>query len=312
MSSHQVFRVVLDVIGLDALKTVCKEKCIYFPDPPAQSIALPRSLKKLVDELAKNLHDFWAKEKMEKGFKYGPKDDDPRKEHHLLLPYSMLPDSENSNRDVITSTLNFVLGMGFHVRRVDNGRPDDASGSRWPRITAVISAMRLSLSPAKPPRSTGPLLPPVLRETQSESNVIGGGGKGSGDGGRRGMGRSYSQPGAASNTEDRMREIASNYHPKPINTDGVQLDKRARELKDLISENMHDTWAKGLMDKGWVYGERQVGKNQHPNMVPFVFLTDDDTKYNRDMALNVLKALEKLGWRVRQDSSTRTWCRSCF
>ena len=58
---------VLDVIGLDALKTVCKEKCIYFPDPPAQSIALPRSLKKLVDELAKNLHDNWAKDKMKKG-----------------------------------------------------------------------------------------------------------------------------------------------------------------------------------------------------------------------------------------------------
>ena len=300
---------VLDVIGLDALKTVSKEKCIYFPDPPAQSIALPRSLKKLVDKLAENLHDNWAKDKMEKGFKYGPKVDASRKEHHLLLPYSMLPESENSNRDVITSTLNFVLDMGFHVRPVDNGRPDDAAGSRWPGITAVLSAVRLSLSPAKPPRSNGPLLPPVLRETQSESNVTGGGSGGSGDGGRRGMGRSYSQPGAASNTVDRMREIASNYHPKPINTSGVKLDGRTGELKDLISENMHDAWAKGLMDKGWVYGESQiVGKKQHPNMVPFVFLTDDDKTYNRDMAMTSLKALEILGWEVRQDSSTRTWC----
>lgn len=303
MLSHQVFRVVLDVIGLDALKTVGKEKCIYFPEPPKPK-HLPRSLKKLVPKLAENLQDIWAKDKMEKGFKYGPKDDASRREHHLLLPYSMLPDSENSNRDVITSTLNFVLDMGFHVKpRVDNGRPLGRSGVLGFSMVAKLASFWKSQSPSSKSHSTSPLIPPVLdlRKTRSESNVIGGGGRGSGDGDRRGMGRSYSQPGSASNKVDQMREKASKYYPKPIDTSSVKLDERAKELKDLISENMHDAWAKGKLDKGWVYGERQVGKKQHPNMVPFVFLTDDDKEYNSEMARSTLKALEILGWEVRQD-----------
>ena len=298
---------VLDVIGLDALKTVCKEKCIYLPDPPDQGIALPRSLKNLVEELAKNNHDNWAKLKMKEGYVYGPQvNDSPMvKNHHDLLPYGMLSEStKESNRSVIKSTLNFVLGLGFHVRHVGNNstrRGGDMRFSFWK--VAKFASFWKSQSPISKPRSTSPLIPPVLdlRKTQSESNGIGdGGGGGSGDGGRRGMGRSYSQPGAASNKVDQMREIASKYHPKPIDTSSVELDKRTGELKDLISENMHDTWAKNLMDKGWRYGKNR-DKMERPNMLPFVFLNDDDKKYNRDMAMAVLETLEVLGWEVRQD-----------
>jgi hypothetical protein len=89
----------------------------YTPRPvDTGTVELPDSLKALVEQLAENAHDAWAKMRIEDGWRYGPQRDDSAKTHPDLVPYDELPASEQRyDRELAVSTLKVVLGMGYSI-----------------------------------------------------------------------------------------------------------------------------------------------------------------------------------------------------
>ena len=91
----------------------------YIPNPiDTSNVQLPNELKGLVEKMAENVHEEWAKARIEQGWTYGPKRDDVNKKHPCLIPYDQLPDSEKEyDRNTAISTLKLIISMGFNINK---------------------------------------------------------------------------------------------------------------------------------------------------------------------------------------------------
>ena len=87
------------------------------------------------------------------------------------------------------------------------------------------------------------------------------------------------------------------YNPKPIDLSDVELTEDLNELREAIAENAHDVWAVERQAQGWTYGEqRDDTKKETPCMVSYSQLPDSEKTFDRDMAMNTLKLVKKLGY----------------
>lgn len=87
------------------------------------------------------------------------------------------------------------------------------------------------------------------------------------------------------------------YNPKPIDLSDVELTEDLNELREAIAENAHDVWAAERQAQGWTYGEqRDDNKKETPCMIPYSQLPDSEKKFDRDMAMDTLKLVKKLGY----------------
>ncbi|WP_287385622.1 RyR domain-containing protein [Lachnospira sp.] len=91
----------------------------YVPNPiDTSNVQLPSALNILVEKMAENVHEEWAKARMEQGWTYGPQRDDVNKKHPCLVPYDQLPDSEKEyDRNTAISTLKLIISMGFNINK---------------------------------------------------------------------------------------------------------------------------------------------------------------------------------------------------
>lgn len=88
-----------------------------------------------------------------------------------------------------------------------------------------------------------------------------------------------------------------NYVPHPIDLSDVELTEDLMELREAIAENAHEVWAANRRQEGWTYGPRRNDTlKQTPDMVPYSKLTDSEKHYDREMAMNTIKLLKKLGY----------------
>lgn len=89
------------------------------------------------------------------------------------------------------------------------------------------------------------------------------------------------------------------YEPKPIDTSDVILSDDLLELTEKIAENVHDVWAVGRIEQGWTYGtERNDELKTTPCLVPYSELPDSEKEYDRNTALETLKLIIKLGYKI--------------
>lgn len=89
------------------------------------------------------------------------------------------------------------------------------------------------------------------------------------------------------------------YEPSPITLDDVELSDDLTELQEAIAENAHEIWAKARTDQGWTYGpERNDQKKETPDMVPYCNLPEGEKLYDREMAMQTLKLVKKLGFEI--------------
>ncbi len=92
------------------------------------------------------------------------------------------------------------------------------------------------------------------------------------------------------------------YKPNPIETSNVKLPKDLLELTEKIAENVHENWSKGRLADGWVYGEtRNDEKKTTPCLVPYSELTEEEKEYDRNTAIQTLKLIVALGYRIEKD-----------
>lgn len=89
------------------------------------------------------------------------------------------------------------------------------------------------------------------------------------------------------------------YKPTPIDTSSVVLPAELLDLTEKIAENVHDIWAKGRIDAGWVYGEsRNDEKRENPCLVPYGELPESEKLYDRNTAMETIKLIVKLGYKI--------------
>ena len=89
----------------------------YQPQPiDTSKVVLPAEIALLTEQLAKNAHDNWAKQRMGEGWVYGPKRDDPKKEHPCLVPYEQLTETEREyDRITALGTLQAIVKLGYRI-----------------------------------------------------------------------------------------------------------------------------------------------------------------------------------------------------
>ena len=96
------------------------------------------------------------------------------------------------------------------------------------------------------------------------------------------------------------------YNPQPIDVEAISLDANLEDLTEAIAENAHDIWARARMDEGWTYGPvRDDVKKQHPDLVPYAQLSDSEKEYDRLMAMNTLRLVNRLGYDIVNNNKNR-------
>lgn len=96
-----------------------------------------------------------------------------------------------------------------------------------------------------------------------------------------------------------MNKNSTTYNPCPANLDNIELPTTLEKLIEQIAENVHDVWAKSRIDEGWTFGyERNDEKKTHPCLVPYNQLPEIEKDYDRNTAINSIKLVIKLGYRI--------------
>lgn len=94
------------------------------------------------------------------------------------------------------------------------------------------------------------------------------------------------------------------YIPNPIDTSRVMLAPDILELTERLAENAHDVWARQRLAEGWQYGPaRDDSRKRHPCLVPYEKLPESEKEYDRNAAMETIKAILALGYTVLQKTS---------
>lgn len=91
------------------------------------------------------------------------------------------------------------------------------------------------------------------------------------------------------------------YRPNPIDTSGIELPADLLTLTEQIAKNVHEVWASGRLSEGWRYGEqRDDSRKETPCLVPYEELTEQERDYDRHTALETLRTIIALGYRIEK------------
>ena len=91
------------------------------------------------------------------------------------------------------------------------------------------------------------------------------------------------------------------YTPTPLDTTEIDLPQGVGKLIEKMAENAHDVWAKQRMGEGWTFGEkRDDNQKKHPCLIPYNELPESEKEYDRIMAIQSLKVIMKLGYKIEK------------
>lgn len=91
----------------------------YIPQPvDISDVILPDDITEIAEQIARNVHEVWAKSRIDQGWKYGEQRDDDKKTHPCLIPYDELPESEKDyDRDTCINTVKMILKSGYKITK---------------------------------------------------------------------------------------------------------------------------------------------------------------------------------------------------
>jgi RyR domain-containing protein len=91
------------------------------------------------------------------------------------------------------------------------------------------------------------------------------------------------------------------YEPDPVDTSGVALPAEIVAITEHLARNVHAVWARQRLRDGWVWGPRRDdAAKQHPSLVEYDALGDEEREYDRQTALETLRTLVALGYRIEK------------
>ncbi|XP_017464405.1 PREDICTED: ryanodine receptor [Rhagoletis zephyria] len=87
----------------------------YKPAPlDLSAVTLSPKLEELVDQLAENTHNLWARERIQQGWTYGLNEDSENHRSPHLVPYSKVDEAiKKANRDTASETVRTLLVYGY-------------------------------------------------------------------------------------------------------------------------------------------------------------------------------------------------------
>ncbi|KAM6128234.1 ryanodine receptor 2 [Pterocles gutturalis] len=89
------------------------------------------------------------------------------------------------------------------------------------------------------------------------------------------------------------------FTPVPVDTTQIVLPPHLERIREKLAENIHELWVMNKIELGWQYGPvRDDNKRQHPCLVEFSKLPEQERNYNLQMSLETLKTLLALGCHV--------------
>ncbi|CAG9853862.1 unnamed protein product [Phyllotreta striolata] len=109
----------------------------YKPAPlDLSAINLTAKLEELVDQLAENTHNLWAKERIQNGWTYGLNEDPDLYRSPHLVPYGKVDDAiKKANRDTASETVRTLLVYGYNL--------DPPTGEQQETLLADLNQQRL-------------------------------------------------------------------------------------------------------------------------------------------------------------------------
>ena len=94
-------------------------------------------------------------------------------------------------------------------------------------------------------------------------------------------------------------KTSSEYLPLPEDLSDILLPPQLVELTEILARNTHENWSWRRMAEGWRYGPvRDDIKKEHPGLIPYEALPDSEKDYDRATAMNAIKLILKLGFRI--------------
>jgi hypothetical protein len=91
------------------------------------------------------------------------------------------------------------------------------------------------------------------------------------------------------------------YEPAPRDTSAVVLPRSVLDLTEMLAKNAHENWARQRMSDGWRYGPRRDdAKKEHPSLVPYEDLSEEEKEYDRRTAMETVKTILSLGYRIEK------------
>ncbi len=91
------------------------------------------------------------------------------------------------------------------------------------------------------------------------------------------------------------------YIPCPTDTSGIEMPEDLVELTEQMARNVHEVWARTRIGQGWSYGPtRNDDLKQHPCLVPYDDLPESEREYDRNTALETLKLIRSLGYKIEK------------
>uniref|UniRef100_A0A3Q3WQW7 Uncharacterized protein n=2 Tax=Mola mola TaxID=94237 RepID=A0A3Q3WQW7_MOLML len=105
----------------------------YKPAPLELSdVKLTAGQEVLVDKLAENAHNVWAKDRIKQGWTYGIQQDVKSRRNPRLVPYALLDErTKKSNRDSLREAIRTMVGYGYDID------PPDQEEHELPSINTI-------------------------------------------------------------------------------------------------------------------------------------------------------------------------------
>ncbi len=89
------------------------------------------------------------------------------------------------------------------------------------------------------------------------------------------------------------------YRPAPRDTSKIEVPPEITGLTELLAKNAHENWARQRIEDGWRWGPRRDdAKKEHPSLVPYEKLSEEEKRYDRRTAMETIKAILALGYRI--------------
>ena len=95
-----------------------------------------------------------------------------------------------------------------------------------------------------------------------------------------------------------QKDMKNEYTPRPVDTSGVELPEGLNALSEALAKNVHEVWAAGRIADGWTKGPRNDKLKQHPCLVPYEELSEEEKDYDRRTSVETLKFIVSQGYSI--------------
>ena len=90
--------------------------------------------------------------------------------------------------------------------------------------------------------------------------------------------------------------------PCTDDTKNIVLPEELKKLAEPMAKHVHEVWAASRMAQGWTYGpERNDARKQHPSLIPYEELTEEEKDYDRNTSLETLRFIVSKGFRIYKE-----------